>query len=94
MGKRGILDAAQKTVVKAAKVGAEGAKDVATDARRRGICCGWRVLGRVSEALGSGQKQVDEALPEERQAVSTTTTRSRQKPAKKRLPTKKGAAAR
>ena len=28
MGKRGILDAAQK----AAKVGAEGAKDVATDA--------------------------------------------------------------
>ena len=51
------------------------------------------VLGRVSEALGSGQKEVDEALPEERQAVSTTTTRSRQKPAKKRLPTKKGAAA-
>ena len=49
---------------------------------------------RVSEALGSGQKEVDEALPEERQAVSTTTTRSRQKPAKKRLPTKKGAAAR
>ena len=42
---------------------------------------------RVSEALGSGQKEVDEA-------VSTTTTRSRQKPAKKRLPTKKGAAAR
>jgi hypothetical protein len=95
MGKRGILDAAQKTVVKAAKVGAEGAKDVATDALGAAAsAAAGVVLGRVSEALGSGQKEVDEALPEERQAVSTTTTRSRQKPAKKRLPTKKGAAAR
>jgi hypothetical protein len=95
MGKRGILDAAQKTVVKAAKVGAEGAKDVATDALGAAAsAAAGVVLGRVSEALGSGQKEVDEALPEERQAVSTTTTRSRQKQAKKRLPTKKGAAAR
>lgn len=61
MGKRGILDAAQKTVVKAAKVGAEGAKDVATDALGAAAsAAAGVVLGRVSEALGSGQKEVDE----------------------------------
>jgi hypothetical protein len=58
MGKRGILDAAQKTVVKAAKVGAEGAKDVATDALGAAAsAAAGVVLGRVSEALGSGQKE-------------------------------------
>jgi hypothetical protein len=89
---KGILDTAQNTVVKAAKVGAEGAKDVATDALSAAAsAAAGVVLGRVSEALGSGQKKVDEALPEPRQAVSATTTRLRQKPAKKRLRTKKGA---
>jgi hypothetical protein len=43
MARQSILDAAQKKVVKAAKVGAEGVKDVATDALgRSGICCGGR----------------------------------------------------
>ena len=67
----------------------QGAKDVATDALGAAAsAAAGVVLGRVSEALGSGQKKVDEALPEARQAVSTTN--SRQKPAKKRLKTKKG----
>ena len=50
------------------------------------------VLGRVSEALGSGQKKVDEAVPAAPKAVSANTTRSRRKPANKRLATKEGAA--
>jgi hypothetical protein len=32
MAKKGVLDTTQKTVVKVAKIGAEGVKDVATDA--------------------------------------------------------------
>ena len=32
MAKKGVLDSTQKTVVEAAKVGAQGVKDVATDA--------------------------------------------------------------
>ena len=88
-----ILDAAQKTVVKAAKAGAEGVKDVASDALGAAAsAAAGVVLGRVSEALGSGQKKVDEAVPAAPKAVSANTTRSRRKPANKRLTTKKGAA--
>lgn len=83
MAKRTILDAAQQTVVKAAKVGAEGVKDVATDALGAAAsAAAGVVLGRVSDALGSGQKKADEAAPRVSQALSTTTP-SRRKPIKK-----------
>jgi hypothetical protein len=88
-----ILDAAQKTVVKAAKAGAEGVKDVASDALGAAAsAAAGVVLGQVSEALGSGQKKEDETVPAAPQAVSANTTRSRRKPANKRLTTKEGAA--
>jgi hypothetical protein len=84
MAKRTLLDAAQKTVVKAAKVGAEGVKDVATDALGAAAsAAAGVVLGRVSDVLGSGQKKADEAAPRVSQAVSTNTTPSRRKPIKK-----------
>jgi hypothetical protein len=55
MAKKSILDTAQKTVVKAAKVGAEGAKDVASDALGAAAsAAAGVVLGRVSKALVPG----------------------------------------
>ncbi len=84
MAKRTILDAAQKTVVKAAKAGAEGVKDVATDALGApASAAAGVVLGRVSDALGSSQKKADEAAPRVSQALSTTTP-PRRKPITKR----------
>ena len=49
----------------------------------RGVVEAGVVLGRVSEAVGSGQKKVDEAVPAAPKAVSANTTRSRRKPANK-----------
>jgi hypothetical protein len=92
MAKKGVLDSTQKTVVKAAKVGARGVKDVATDALGAAAsAAAGVVLGRVSEALGSGQRKADEAAPRVSQAVGDKT-RSRRKPGKKSLTTKKRSA--
>jgi hypothetical protein len=87
-----ILDAAQKKVVKAAKVGAEGVKDVATDALGAAASAAVDVvIGRVSEALGSGRRKPDEAASAVPQAVGDKT-RSRKKPVKKKLAAKKRSA--
>jgi hypothetical protein len=90
MAKKSVLDSTQKTVVKAAKIGAQGVKDVATDALGAAASAAVGVvLGRVSEALGSGSPKPDEAALTVPQAVGDKT-RSRRKPVKKKLTAKKG----
>jgi hypothetical protein len=93
MAKKGVLDTTQKTVVKVAKIGAEGVKDVATDALGAAASAvAGVVLGRVSDAVGSRQGKAKQAVPGGPKAVSADTTRSKRKPIKKRLATPGGSA--
>ena len=86
--KPGILDAGKKTVVKAAKLSAEGVKDVASEALGAAAAtAAGVVLKRASEALSSGQKKVDEAVPAN-QTVSEGQSHPRRKPTKKRHATR------
>ena len=92
MAKKGVLDSTQKTVVKAAKVGAQGVKDVATDALGAAASAAVGVVvGRVSEALGRGLRKTDEAASAVPQAVGDKT-RSTKKTVKKKLAAKKRSA--
>jgi hypothetical protein len=79
-----MLDAAQKTVVGAAKVGARGVKNVASDALGAAAsAAAGVVLDRVSEALGSGQNKLESMTPAAQRAMQKS------KPAKKSV-AKKG----
>jgi hypothetical protein len=92
MAKKGVLVSTQKTVVKAAKIGAQGVKDVATDALGAAAsAAAGVVLGRVSEALGRGPRKPDEAALAVPQAVGDKA-RSRRKPVKKGLRAKERSA--
>ena len=93
MAKKGMLDAAQKTVVGAAKAGARGVKSVASDALGAAAsAAAGVVVDRVSEALGSGQNKLEKMAPAAQQAVQETTKRSKRKPAKKSVVKKEGSA--
>lgn len=88
MAKKGLLDAAQKTVVEGAKVGAESAKDVASDALGAAAsAAAGVVLGRVSKALGTGQTKAEQA-PAAPRPASPSKARPIRKPAKKRVTAK------
>jgi hypothetical protein len=90
MAKKSVLDSTQKTVVKAAKVGARGVKDVATDALGAAASAAVGVvLERVSEALGTGNPKADEAALTVPPAVGDKK-RSKKKQVKKTLTAKKG----
>ena len=83
MANKGVLDSTQKAVVNAAKAGAKGVKEMATDALGAAATAATSViLDKVSGALDSGRAKADEAAPP--QAASAATTRSRSKPVKKR----------
>jgi len=74
-------------VVKAAKVGAQGVKDVATDALGAAASAAVGVvLGRVSEALGGDRKKAGKAAPE---APPDKQGRAKSRAAKKRSTGKK-----
>ena len=91
MARKGILDTSKRTVVKAAKVGAEGVKDVASDALGAAAsAAAGVVLERVSKALSSGQKKADEVAPRARRSVSASI---RRKPTTKQKRTTRGHAA-
>jgi hypothetical protein len=93
MAKKGMLDAAQKTVVGAAKLGAREVKSVASDALGAAAsAAAGVVLDRVSDALGSGQNKLESMRPAAQRAMRKTTTRSKSKPAKKRALKKEGSA--
>ena len=84
MAKKGMLDAAQKTVVGAAKLGARGVKSVASDALGAAAsAAAGVVLDRVSEALGSGQNKLENMTPAAQRAVQKTTKRSKRTPPRK-----------
>jgi hypothetical protein len=84
MAKQKMLDTAQKKVVKAVKTGAEGVKSVAGDALGAAAsAAAGVVLERFSEALGSGQNNLKNAVPTGQYAVADNT-RTRKMPAKKR----------
>ena len=86
MAKRGLLNTTRKTLVKAAKVGAQGVEDVATDALgAAATAVAGVVVERVSDALGSSPA---EGPATSSQGASANTTRSRRKPGKKRDTTK------
>ena len=85
MAKKGMLDAAQKTVVGTAKAGARGVKSVASDALGAAAsAAAGVVLDRVSKALGSGQNKLEKMSPVAQQAVQDTTKRSKSKRQEKR----------
>ena len=85
MAKQKMLDTAQKKVVKAVKTGAEGVKSVAGDALGAAAsAAAGVVLERFSEALGSGQNNLKNAVPTGQYAVADNNTRTRKMPAKKR----------
>ena len=89
MAKKSVLDSTQKTVVKAAKVGARGVKDVASDALGAAASAAVGVvLGRVSEALGSGSTKPSETALTTPEAVKDKK-RSKNKPVKKTRAAKK-----
>ena len=93
MAKKGMLDAAQKTVVGAAKLGARGVKSVAGDALGAAAsAAAGVVLDRVSEALGSGQNKLESMTPAAQRAMQKTATLSTSKPAKKSVAKKGGSA--
>jgi hypothetical protein len=93
MAKKGMLDAAQKTVVRTAKAGARGVKSVASDALGAAAsAAAGVVLDRVSEALGSGQNKLESMTPAAQRAMQKTATPSKRTPAKKSVAEKKGSA--
>jgi colicin import membrane protein len=98
------LDAAQKTVVGAAKAGARGIKRVASEAAgAAAVAAADVVLDRVSKSLGSGQSRpqgsAQKAQPSGRKTTSRSKTKTSSKrrvkkdaPAKRRSPAKTRAA--
>jgi hypothetical protein len=93
MAKQNMLNVAQKKVVEAAKTGAEGVKNVAGDALGAAAsAAAGVVIERVSEALGSGQKKLREAVPPGQYAVADIATRARKKPPRKSAVKRKGSA--
>jgi hypothetical protein len=63
MTKKGLVEDAKNTLVDAAKVGAEGVKTVGSEAlSAAAAAAAGVVLERVSQALGAGQKKVDETV--------------------------------
>lgn len=78
MSKKSKLTKAQETIAQAAKAGAAGAKDVASDALgAAATAAAGVVLQRVSQTLAGGQQKVEQALPADQPAMAGRPKRRR-----------------